>query len=117
MKKEAFIKLTTGNTFAIEIQELTVSTSFFAVVSLDVNLNEPLYMEIIHQKLNTSIDLTGIKDMVFIHFDDNDDMLGATYVLPKSSGSFGIITQSKRLLFLPLPINFVLEEVIKVSIS
>ena len=117
MKKEALIKLTKGQTFAFEIHEQVVSDTFFAAATFTVNHGKSLYLEIKHEQLNTSIDLTDLKDTLVLHFDDNDLMLGATYVLPKSSGSFGIITQSKRLLFLTFPIAFSPDEVKSVTIA
>lgn len=82
-----------------------------------VHLGKPIYLEIDNKQLNTSIDLSNLNDLVVLHFDEKDNMLGATYVLPKSSGSFGIITQSKRLLFLHFPNTFAIDEVKSVRIT
>jgi hypothetical protein len=55
--------------------------------------------------------------MVIMHLDEKGLMQGATYVLPKSLGSFAIITQSKRLLFLTYPVSFSIDEVKSVSLT
>jgi hypothetical protein len=117
MKNEAVVKLVSGKSFQFEVQQINVSSAFFASGNLPKDCNAPFYLKIHHEQLNTSIDLSHLNDSLVIHFNDEELMLSATYVLPKSSGSFGIITQSKRLLFLPLPLPFSPDEVSSVAVS
>lgn len=116
MKKEAVIKLVNGKSFQFEVQKINVTSTFLAAASFNVNVNESFYLEITHEHLNSSIDLSNLKDTLVLHFDENDIMQGATYVLPKTSGNFGIITQSKRLLFLSYPAAFKPDEVVSIVI-
>ena len=117
MKKEAIVKLVSGTTYQFQVQKIELSESFFTAFGLRCNLHEPFYLEIKHEQLNSSIDLTHLKDTLVLHFDADGMVLGATFVLPKSSGSFGIVTQSKRLLFLPYPVSFIADDVVCVEIA
>ena len=117
MKNEAVVKLVSGKSLQFEVQQINVSSAFFASGSLTTDCNAPFYLEIHHEQLNTSIDLSHLNDTLVLHFNEEDLMLGATYVLKRFSGSFGIITESKRLLFLPLPLPFSPDEVSTVAVS
>jgi hypothetical protein len=117
MKNEAVVKLVSGKSFQFEVQQINVTLAFFTSVSLPKDRNVPIYVEIHHDQLNTSIDLSHLNDTLVILFNEEDIMLGTTYVLQKSSGSFGIVTQRMRLLFRTLPMPFSPDEVSRITFS
>ncbi len=65
-----------------------------------------LYIQLTHEQLNTQLDLGGIAPAVILQFDDQRRFTGASLSLGTSSGSFGLVTQSKNLLILPFDENF-----------
>ena len=65
-----------------------------------------LYIELTHELLNTQLDLGGIAPAVILQFDEQGRFTGASLSLGTTSGSFGLVTQSKRLLILPFDTEF-----------
>lgn len=65
-----------------------------------------LYIELTHEQLNTQLDLGGIAPAVILQFDEQGRFTGASLSLGSTSGSFGLVTQSKRLLILPFDAEF-----------
>jgi hypothetical protein len=65
-----------------------------------------LYIELTHEQLNTQLDLGGIAPAVILQFDEQGRFTGASLSLGTTSGSFGLVTQSKRLLILPFDAEF-----------
>lgn len=73
------------------------------------NLDEKhlgLYIQLQHDQLNTQLDLAGISPAVVLQFDEYQQFTGACLSLGTASGSFGIATQSKRILILPFDKDF-----------
>jgi hypothetical protein len=62
-----------------------------------------LFINLTHEQLNTQLDLGGIAPAVILQFDADQQFTGASLSLGTSSGSFGLVTQSKQLLILPIP--------------
>ena len=65
-----------------------------------------IFIQLTHEQLNTQLDLGGVAPSVVLQFDDEQQFTGASLNLGTSSGSFGLITQSKNLLILPFDEQF-----------
>jgi len=65
-----------------------------------------IFIQLTHEQLNTQLDLGGVAPSVVLQFDDEQQFTGASLNLGTSSGSFGLITQSKHLLILPFDEQF-----------
>ena len=84
-----------------------ISTENTLVVKENLDENQQgLYIKLQHDQLNTQLDLGGISPAVVLQFDERQQFTGASLSLGTSSGSFGLITQSKRLLILPFDKDF-----------
>jgi len=82
-------------------------TSTETILIVKANLKENgLYIKLQHDKLNTQLNLDAIGPAVVLQFDELQQFTGASLSLGTSSGSFGLITQSKRLLILPFDKDF-----------
>lgn len=68
------------------------------------------YIKLTHDHLNTQLDLGGIAPAVVLQFDERQQFTGASLSLGTSAGSFGLITQSKRLLILPFDEQFPISQ-------
>jgi len=69
-----------------------------------------LYIELTHEQLNTQLDLGGIAPAVILQFDEQGRFTGASLSLGTTTGSFGLVTQSKRLLILPFDAAFPISQ-------
>ena len=65
-----------------------------------------IFIQLTHEQLNTQLDLGGVAPSVVLQFDDEQQFTGTSLNLGTSSGSFGLITQSKHLLILPFDEQF-----------
>jgi hypothetical protein len=65
-----------------------------------------IFIQIRHEQINTQLDLGGVAPSVILQFDDDQQFTGASLSLGKSSGSFGLVTQSKNLVILPFDEHF-----------
>jgi hypothetical protein len=65
-----------------------------------------LFIQLTHEQLNTQLDLGGVAPAVILQFDADHRFTGASLSLGTSSGSFGLVTQSKNLLILPFDEHF-----------
>jgi hypothetical protein len=65
-----------------------------------------IFIQLSHEQINTQLDLGGVAPSVILQFDDEQQFTGASLSLGKSSGSFGLVTQSKNLLILPFDEHF-----------
>jgi len=78
--------------------------------SLVVNAEEApfqgVFIHVTHEQLNTQLDLGSIAPAVVLQFDDERQLTGASLSLGTTVGSFGLVTQSKRLLILPFDETF-----------
>jgi hypothetical protein len=69
-----------------------------------------LFIHLTHEQLNTQLDLGGIPPAVILQFDADQQFTGASLSLGTSSGSFGLVTQSKQLLILPIDEQFPISQ-------
>ena len=65
-----------------------------------------IFIQLTHKQLNTQLDLGGVAPSVVLQFDADQQFTGASLSLGTSSGSFGLVTQSKNLLILPFDEQF-----------
>ena len=91
-------------------QVYQVSTWVTADTSLVVKAQEApfkgLSIQATHEQLNTQLDLGSVAPAVILQFDDERQFTGASLSLGTATGSFGLVTQSKRLLILPFDAEF-----------
>ena len=59
-----------------------------------------IFIQLTHEQLNTQLDLGGVAPAVVLQFDEQGVFTGASLSLGTAAGSFGLVTQSKRLLIL-----------------
>jgi hypothetical protein len=69
-----------------------------------------LFIQLTHEQLNTQLDLGGVAPAVILQFDADQQFTGASLSLGTSSGSFGLVTQSKNLLILPFDEQFPISQ-------
>ena len=91
-------------------QVYQVSTWVTADTSLVVKAEEApfqgVFIQVTHDQLNTQLDLGSVAPAVVLQFDDERQFTGASLSLGTTSGSFGLVTQSKQLLILPFDETF-----------
>ena len=91
-------------------QVYQVSTWVTADTSLVVKAEEApfqgVFIQVTHDQLNTQLDLGSVAPAVVLQFDNERQFTGASLSLGTASGSFGLVTQSKRLLILPFDAAF-----------
>ena len=91
-------------------QVYQVSTWVTADTSLVVKAQEApfkgLSIQATHEQLNTQLDLGSVAPAVVLQFDEQGVFTGASLSLGTATGSFGLVTQSKRLLILPFDAEF-----------
>lgn len=109
----------------IKIQFKNHSESAFESISLntnDTNIvvrnhlvgNQPLFIEVRHDLLNTQLDFSQIKSFHALYFNNENWFSGASISESDAKGDFSIITQSKQILIFPSTIDFDLGNVYKI---
>ena len=91
-------------------QVYQVSTWVTADTSLVVKAEEApfqgVFIQVTHEQLNTQLDLGSVAPAVVLQFDEQGVFTGASLSLGTTTGSFGLVTQSKQLLILPFDSTF-----------
>jgi hypothetical protein len=109
----------------IKIEFKNQTEKVYEVISLSTNAtnivlrnhlegNLPLFIEIGHDLLNTQLDFSQIKSFTALYFNEENWFSGASLTDSNAKGDFSIITQSKKILFFPSNIDFVLGDVYKI---
>ena len=83
-----------------------ISADTTLVVQAHPENPQGIFIQLIHEQLNTQLDLGGIAPAVVLQFDEQGVFTGASLSLGTAAGSFGLVTQSKRLLILPFDAAF-----------
>ena len=100
--------------FFFPSQVYPVSTWVTGDSSLVVKAEEApfqgVFIQITHEQLNTHLDLGGVAPAVILQFDEQQVFTGASLSLGISTGSFSLVTQSKRLLILPFDAQFPISQ-------
>ena len=69
-----------------------------------------VFIQVTHDQLITQLDLGSIAPAVILQFDEQGRFTGASLSLGTTTGSFGLVTQSKRLLILPFDAAFPISQ-------
>jgi hypothetical protein len=91
---------------AYRLRSLTSAETTLVITSPKEVPSGGLFIQLTHEQLNTQLDLGGIAPAVILQFDANHRFTGASLSLGTSSGSFGLVTQSKNLVILPFDEHF-----------
>lgn len=102
-------------------QTYEVSSWNTADTSLVVKAQEApfqgVFIQVTHDQLNTQLDLGGVAPAVVLQFDEQQVFTGASLSLGTAAGSFGLVTQSKRLLILPFDAEFPIAQLTHFEIN
>lgn len=83
-----------------------ISADTTLVVQAHPENPQGIFIQLTHEQLNTQLDLGGVAPAVVLQFDEQQVFTGASLSLGTSTGSFSLVTQSKRLLILPFDAAF-----------
>jgi hypothetical protein len=89
----------------VQVSSWTTEDTSLVVKAQEVPY-QGIFIQLSHEQINTQLDLGGVAQSVILQFDDEQQFTGASLSLGKSSGSFGLVTQSKNLLILPFDEHF-----------
>lgn len=109
-------------TFSKVNAKLTTTNKTFIDGSDLIGIPSVIYLKITHQQINTTINLPLSSPYVLLYFtmdekfEDHLKFDGANYSLG-TTGSFTVITKSKHILLIPLPLKFKLEQVEKLMLT
>lgn len=92
-----------------QVRSLTTSDSNLVLDALDAPF-QGLFIRITHWQLNTQLNLESIAPAVILQFDQDGKFTGASLSLGTAAGSFGLVTQSKKLLILPFDEHFPISQ-------
>jgi hypothetical protein len=115
MKKLLQITLKDNSQITIETMVKSTSDTFIKVHEFQ-EAETPLLLNIQHPKINSLLELSNVAPFVLLYFDDTNTFSGASYSLNGFKNQFGISIQAKKLLALPFPIAFKLEEVVSLTL-
>ena len=113
---QVFFKDHTSIRFEVLVKE--TNDTFLKVHELKEG-NLPLFIELEHQQVITHLELTKMYPYVLLYFNPEDDEIlfkGAAFNCNKSEMQFSVTTQYKKILLLPLPISFKLNEVTHINL-
>jgi hypothetical protein len=79
--------------------------------------NDPIFLEIENNQINTLLELSKVSPFVLLYFDEKLDFSGASFSLNKNKSPFTISNESKKILFLQSPISFQLKDVLSLTIK
>jgi hypothetical protein len=118
--KTVFIKLKDGNTTsskAITINDsVTLNDSFIGMFNYLDKDTVGLLVHFKQQQINL-LNLTKVSPYVLLFFDDNLIYKGATHSIKNGIGNFIIQTQYKLILFIKVPHNLILDNIISLSVK
>ncbi len=115
MKKSLQITLKDQATIQLQAKVKNSTDTFIKVYELQEGTT-PLLLNIQHTQINSLLELSKVAPFVLLYFDDTNVFSGASYSLNGFKNQFGISIQAKKLLVLPFPIVFKLEEVVSLTL-
>ena len=115
MQKLLQITLKDHSQITIEATVKTTTDTFIKVHEFQ-EAGTPLLLNIQHTQINSLLELSKVAPFVLLYFDDTNVFSGASYSLNGFKNQFGISIQAKKLLVLPFPIVFKLEEVVSLTL-
>ena len=114
MQKLLEITLKDQTQISFEAAVKTTTDTFIKVHEFQ-EAGTPLLLNIQHTQINSLLELSKVAPFVLLYFDDTNVFSGASYSLNGFKNQFGISIQAKKLLVLPFPIAFKLEDVISLT--
>ena len=115
MQKLLQITLKDHSQISFEATVKTTTDTFINVHEFQ-EAETPLLLNIQHPQINSMLELSKVTPFVLLYFDDTNTFSGASYSLNDFKNAFGISIQAKKLLVLPFPIAFKLEEVVSLTL-
>ena len=115
MQKLLQITLKDQTQISFESAVKTTTDTFIKVHEFN-EAGTPLLLNIQHTQINSLLELSKVAPFVLLYFDDTNVFSGASYSLNGFKNQFGISIQAKKLLVLPFPIVFKLEEVVSLTL-
>lgn len=115
MQKLLQINLKDQTQITYEAAVKTTTDTFIKVHEFK-EVGTPLLLNIQHTQINSLLELSNVAPFVLLYFDDINVFSGASYSLNGFKNPFGISVQAKKLLVLPFPIVFKLEDVISLTL-
>lgn len=106
------LKLKNGDSRSLISSKFTTNKKL--IVLGDLDQTKPCMIKIEHAVLNTHLECSDMNNSVLLYLNEDGSISGASFISPSGDGSFGIITQAKQLLLLPMPIDINAEEVASV---
>jgi hypothetical protein len=113
MKKTINIEFKNQTTKSFEVLSLATDATNI-VLRNHLDGNQPLFIEVGHDLLNTQLDFSQIKSFHALYFNNENWFSGASISESDAKGDFSIITQSKQILIFPSSIDFELGDVYKI---
>ncbi len=117
MKELCHLTLKDETSLSFETIPVDVKQNYFKTKPLQNYSSTHFFLSIVHNQLNTFIDLTAFEPCVILFFDDNLIFEGASYYSISSTSFYCIQTQSKNILIVKLPIELPLNSLLNISIS
>lgn len=109
MKIKLELQLIDGSKKSIQTGYLRTEEKLIALKSFE--LTEPLLVAVLHSSLNTHIDCSGNRHATMVYFENGGKVSGISYVSPSEPGTFGIISQAKNILLLPISTHLDLKSI------
>ena len=81
---------------------LSKNQSTTVVRNYEIDLEQTYFISVVHNELNSSLDLTGITPFQLIFFDSNQNFVGASFSTGEPNHLFTIQTTAKHILLIPL---------------
>jgi hypothetical protein len=82
---------------------------------LSFNRHEPILIHIQHNELNTHLECTGLSDYYLLSGDQDGQITGISFISNSERGTFGIVTQAKVVLLLPISIEIEIKSIKSIS--
>ncbi len=80
---------------------LSKNQSTTVVRNNEIDLEQTYFISVVHNELNSFMDLTGITPFQLIFFDSNQNFAGASFSTGKQNHLFTIQTTAKHILLIP----------------
>lgn len=112
MEREINLKLKNGEPRKLLVVEHKTDKKLIFLRKLA--LIGPHYIKIGHSVLNTHLECSDMNESVLVYLKEDGTIAGASFISPSGNGTFGIITQSKQILLIPMPMDIDLKEISRV---
>lgn len=113
MKKNLQIQYKNGDSYWTVSNHFETKAKLILLADLGIDLQEPLLISIRHEELNTHLECTGLPGYYLLSGDQDGLVTGISIISPSGRGTFGIITQAKEILLIPVFTALNLKEISK----